>query len=99
MVYLIDDLEKAGLVQRVPDPGDRRARRLVATKRGGELLLTLDGRLAAAEANLLAPLDDEARDTFRSHVRALATQADVEPQADACTPAEHAGAKLPRRRT
>ncbi|HEV7679903.1 MAG TPA: MarR family transcriptional regulator [Candidatus Dormibacteraeota bacterium] len=99
MTYLLDDLEAAGLVQRVPDPADRRARRLVATTRGTALLVSLDDRLRAAEARLLAPLDGAARDAFRAHVRALATQGDIaEPPDSPCELAEHAAAELPRRR-
>src|ERR1700728_4889898 len=49
MTYLIDDLEAAGLIERRPDPADRRARRVIATEHGAELLVTLDRRLRAAE--------------------------------------------------
>jgi len=76
MTYLIDDLEAAKLIERHPDPTDRRARRVVATELGTELLATLDERLRAAEAQLLAPLDLETRDTFRAQVRLLATRAE-----------------------
>src|SRR2546423_13123516 len=42
MTYLLDDLERAGLISRQPDPADRRARRVVATDAGRELLCTLE---------------------------------------------------------
>jgi len=77
MTYLLDDLEAAGLIQRVAHPTDRRARRIVATARGSELLATLDDRLRDAEANLLAPLDPDARKAFRAQVRLLATRIDA----------------------
>ena len=77
MTYLLDDLEEASLIERRPDPADRRARRVVATQLGTELLATLNDRLRAAEAHLLAPLDPEARETFRAQVRLLATRADA----------------------
>jgi DNA-binding MarR family transcriptional regulator len=77
MTYLIDDLEAAKLIERRPDPTDRRARRVVATPLGTELLATLNDRLRAAEAHLLAPLDLEARETFRAQVRLLATRAEA----------------------
>jgi DNA-binding MarR family transcriptional regulator len=77
MTYLIDDLEVAKLIERRPDPADRRARRIVATQLGTELLATLNDRLRAAEARLLAPLDPETRETFRAQVRLLATRADA----------------------
>ena len=77
MTYLLDDLEAARLIERRPDPADRRARRVVATQLGTELLATLNDRLRAAEAHLLAPLDPETRETFRAQVRLLATRADA----------------------
>jgi hypothetical protein len=96
MTYLIDDLEQAGLIQRRPDPADRRARRIVATEQGAELLVTLDHRLRAAEAQLLAPLDDDGREAFRSQVRLLATQIDaVDPVASPCDLAQQVDAELP----
>jgi DNA-binding MarR family transcriptional regulator len=99
MTYLLDDLEAAGLIERRPDLADRRARRVVATKGGTELLATLDRRLRAAEARLLAPLDDGSREAFRSHVRLLATQINlVDPPDSPCDLAEHVDAELPRRR-
>jgi DNA-binding MarR family transcriptional regulator len=77
MTYLLDDLEAAKLIERRPDPADRRARRIVATQLGIELLATLNDRLQAVEADLLAPLDLETRETFRAQVRLLATRADA----------------------
>src|SRR5437016_13787907 len=71
MTYLLDDLEAAKLIERRPDPADRRARRVVATHFGTELLASLNDRLRAAEAHLLAPLDLETRTTFRAQVRLL----------------------------
>jgi DNA-binding MarR family transcriptional regulator len=98
MTYLLDDLEAAGLIERRPDPADRRARRIVATRRGTKLLAALDDRLKTAEAHLLTPLDPEARETFRSQVRVLATQLD--PPESPCDLADAVDAELPvRRRT
>ena len=55
MTYLLDDLEAVGLIERRPDPADRRARRIVATRKGTKLLAALDDRLGTAEARLLSP--------------------------------------------
>jgi DNA-binding MarR family transcriptional regulator len=77
MTYLIDDLEAAKLIERRQDPTDRRARRVVATQLGTERLATLNDRLRAAEAHLLAPLELETRKTFRAQVRLLATRAEA----------------------
>jgi DNA-binding MarR family transcriptional regulator len=95
MTYLLDDLEAAHLIERRPDPADRRARRLVATQRGTELLATLNDRLRAVEAHVLAPLDREARETFRAQVRLLATRANaLDPLDNPCLPAEKLDAEL-----
>jgi DNA-binding MarR family transcriptional regulator len=99
MTYLLDDLEAARLIERRPDPADRRARRIVATRLGTELLATLNDRLRAAEANLLAPLNPEARETFRAQVRLLAIRADaLDPLDSASGPAQQAGTELPKAR-
>jgi DNA-binding MarR family transcriptional regulator len=96
MTYLIDDLESAGLLERRPDPADRRARRLVVTAQGAALLVELDRRLHAAEAHLLAPLDDESSGSFRSHLRVLAARLNsFDPLDNPCELAEKVDADLP----
>ncbi len=57
MTYLLDDLERAGLVERHPDPTDRRARRIAATVHGRGRLADLDRRLREAEEHVLTALD------------------------------------------
>jgi DNA-binding MarR family transcriptional regulator len=86
MTYLLDDLESAGLIERRPDPADRRARRIVATTTGRELLDGLDRQLRAAEHHVLAGLDTaEDRQAFRALLRQLATHADaLDPVHSAC---------------
>jgi DNA-binding MarR family transcriptional regulator len=96
MTYLLDDLEAVRLIERRPDPADRRARRVVATKRGIELLTELDDRLHAAESYLLAPLDQEVRESFRAQIRLLATRLDaLDPLDSPCELAEEVDAELP----
>jgi DNA-binding MarR family transcriptional regulator len=76
MTYLLDDLEAAGLIERRPDPSDRRARRLVATRHGRGTLARLDQQLRAAEEQLLSGLDTgEDRQVFRALLRRLAVHA------------------------
>lgn len=77
MTYLLDDLEAAGLIQRRPDPADRRARRVIATRKGAKRLAALDAGLQTAEAQLLTPLDPTARTSFRAQVRLVATHLDA----------------------
>ena len=96
MTYLLDDLEAAGLIERRPDPADRRARRIVATRQGTKLLAALDDRLQTAEAHLLTPLDPEARESFRAQVRVLATHIDaLDPPDSPCDLADAVDAELP----
>lgn len=96
MTYLLDDLETAGLIERRPDPADRRARRIVATKKGTTLLVVLDDRLQTAEAHLLSPLDLKTRESFRAQVRVLATQIDaLDPPDSPCDLADAVDAELP----
>jgi DNA-binding MarR family transcriptional regulator len=100
MTYLLDDLEAAGLIERRPDPADRRARRIVATRQGVDLLVTLDARLRAAEAHLLDPLDEQARRLFRAQVRELATRVSaLDPLDNPCELAEQVDAALPTPRS
>src|SRR5665811_2237029 len=49
MPYVIDDLVEAGLVERQPDPADRRARKVVATPLGIEKFQQLEAQMARAE--------------------------------------------------
>jgi DNA-binding MarR family transcriptional regulator len=86
MTYLLDDLAAAGLVERRPDPADRRVRRVVATEAGLKLLEDLSHRLLAAEDHVLAALEDQRdREAFRAMLRRLATHADaLDPVRNAC---------------
>jgi DNA-binding MarR family transcriptional regulator len=86
MTYLLDDLEATGLIERRPDPADRRARRIVATPEGRTCLARLDERLRAAEEQLLSGLDDGPdRQVFRTLLRRLALHASAgEPAGAAC---------------
>ena len=54
MTYLVDDLEQAGLVERQPDPSDRRARHVLITEAGRERLDS--ARLDAATRVLRLPV-------------------------------------------
>jgi DNA-binding MarR family transcriptional regulator len=87
MTYLLDDLENAGLIERRPDPADRRARRITATPAGTRLAGQLDRRLRAAEERLLASLgSDTERQSFRALLRQLAADISVsDPSTSACT--------------
>jgi DNA-binding MarR family transcriptional regulator len=48
--FLVDALEKAGYVERIPDPGDARARLVVVSARGAELVARSAEIVAQVEA-------------------------------------------------
>lgn len=43
LTYLLDALVEAGVVERIPDPADRRARKIVTTERGRQILADQEG--------------------------------------------------------
>jgi DNA-binding MarR family transcriptional regulator len=51
MQYLVDDLERLGYVERVPDPADRRAKLVRLTPRGRESTQAARESMAAVEAD------------------------------------------------
>jgi DNA-binding MarR family transcriptional regulator len=76
MTYLIDELVGAGLVERRPDPADRRARQILLTGKGEERLCTAQRRLREAEEHLLDPLEPVERDQLRALLQKLACSTD-----------------------
>ena len=58
MTYLLDDLENARLIERRPDPADRRSRQIVLTAKGQRRHATLSARIAEVERSLLADLTE-----------------------------------------
>jgi DNA-binding MarR family transcriptional regulator len=82
MTYLLDRFVDSGLVERQQDPADRRARRIVATDHGREVLAGLDARVAAAEDELLAELEPDERRTLRALLDRAADR--VAPLDDRC---------------
>jgi DNA-binding MarR family transcriptional regulator len=57
----IGRLEQLGLVERVPDPNDRRGTLVSLTKRGLKLIDTLGERYLEEERTVIAALDTEQR--------------------------------------
>ena len=75
VTYLLDNLEAAGLIERRPDPADRRARQILITDRGREALAEFNARLGVAAAALLAPLSAAEATTFREMLERIAHNA------------------------
>jgi DNA-binding MarR family transcriptional regulator len=72
MVYLIDDLEEAGLVERVADPNDRRSRLIRATEEGLGRLRETERAISAAESALLSVLSADDQVRLRRMLRGIA---------------------------
>jgi len=72
MVYLVDDLEKAGLVERIPDPTDRRSRLIRATAAGVDRLKATEAAISVAESELLGALTAEDQGRLRTMLREIA---------------------------
>jgi DNA-binding MarR family transcriptional regulator len=65
MTYLVDDLESAGLVERRPDPSDRRARLVVLTTKGRKTYDAESARIGEVERDVLGNLSDADAELFR----------------------------------
>ncbi|GAA0943415.1 MarR family winged helix-turn-helix transcriptional regulator [Actinocorallia libanotica] len=61
MVATVNELAEHGLVERAPDPADRRRNIISLTAEGGRQLRRLEKRLAESQDELLAPLSPEER--------------------------------------
>lgn len=93
MTYLLDAFEDCGLVERQRDPADRRARRVVATDKGLEVLAAMEARVAAAEEELLAGLEPSRRALLRELLEQAATG--TGPDADPCRTVVEATVRQP----
>ncbi len=65
MVVALDALEGEGLVERRPDPKDRRARIVVPTDAGRELLMRAEDVVLGVEDEVLTDFDGEERRALR----------------------------------
>src|SRR3546814_17998222 len=60
LVRTLDQLQAAGLVERVPNPDDRRSNRVAFTAEGKELVGQIEARLANLRRELLEGVPDTA---------------------------------------
>lgn len=90
MTYVVDALEMERLIERRPDPQDRRVRHVIATEDGRTLLATTREGLRAVETTLMRDLSDHEQAQLRGLLARVALGAgDVEscitPSRDAST--------------
>ena len=83
MTYLLDALETADLVERRPDPADRRQRQIVLTPTGRSALEAFGERIADAEQRLLSALAPGEADAFRQFLDRVARS--TKEVTDSCT--------------
>lgn len=74
MVFLTDELEKLGLVERRRNPADRRSHALHLTEAGTAMLARVREVTAAHEADITASLSDAEREELTALLRRLARE-------------------------
>jgi MarR family transcriptional regulator for hemolysin len=72
MMVTLDELERTGLAERRPLPGDRRARIVAVTAAGTRALRHADAAFAAANERVLSVLAEDERRVFLSALARLA---------------------------
>ena len=72
LIGILDDLQERGLIERTPDPADRRARLLSITPAGHQLRKAVQSEIQRNEQRLLARFPPRARDAFLKILRDLA---------------------------
>ncbi|TCC00219.1 MarR family transcriptional regulator [Micromonospora zingiberis] len=99
LTYLIDDLERDGLVSRRADPADRRSRLVVLTDAGREAARHRREALRHVESRLMSALTVEEASSLRALLRRAACAAQArDPMTDLCAVAEEATDRPPPRR-
>lgn len=99
MTNRLDRLEEMGLVERLPDPADRRGRLVALTDRGRELVDSAVVDHLANEERLLSGLDADERDQLATLLRKLLVSQpfrELDPAADRGDPRRARGGR-PRR--
>jgi DNA-binding MarR family transcriptional regulator len=89
MTRLVAGMAADGLVERLPDPDDRRVVRVAASDRGRSVLLAGRERRVATLATMIAPLTAKERRRLEAAARII--EAMLAPEADAVRPARGAG--------
>lgn len=79
IVALIDELQSRGLVEREPDPNDRRANVVVATSAGRDLLAQAQEIAREVESEMFGALDSSEREALAHALRVMAGAVEVAP--------------------
>ncbi|BCJ62697.1 MarR family winged helix-turn-helix transcriptional regulator [Micromonospora endophytica] len=99
LTYLIDDLERDGLLVRRPDPADRRSRLVTLTDAGRAATQRRRETLRTVESRLLQPLTPQQAATVRDLLRRVACAAQqADPLTDLCQAVEETAEQPPPRR-
>ena len=91
MVFLTDELEKLGLVERRRNPADRRSHALYLTEAGTAMLARVREVTKAHEAAVTGSLGEAERDQLTALLRRLAADQGLAGQALPGMPSSHAG--------
>ena len=73
IIAVLDDLQERGLIERYPDPTDRRARLLALTPEGHRRSSEAQAEIQAAEHRMLSRLPEADRRGFLNTLMALST--------------------------
>jgi len=74
IIGTLDELQEAGLIERTPDPADRRVRLLSITPQGRKVRRSVRKDIRAREERLLAALSSEEREIFVRALRRLSNR-------------------------
>ncbi|MQY26493.1 MarR family winged helix-turn-helix transcriptional regulator [Nocardia aurantia] len=85
IIAVLDDLQERGLIERRPDPADRRARLLALTPAGRRLRDAAQSAIQAKEEQLLGRLDPADRRGFLNTLAALTALPRAEIVGDSAT--------------
>jgi len=73
MTARLDRLERAGLVERHPDPKDRRGKQIALTQKGLAVIEDMIGRMVAMETQMLSVLTPSEQTTLNALLKKLLT--------------------------
>jgi len=74
LIAILDDLVREGLIERRPDPADRRARNISLTPAGAERVVAVRSEIRAMESEFLSGLPDAQRLELRGVLAELASR-------------------------